>query len=268
MTLIGMIHLLPLPGSPLYGGSIKSIIDRAMNDAHILIDAGFDGLLIENFGDAPFFKERNPAHTITSMTVAANEIRKSFDRMLGVQALRNDAISALAIAHAVGAQFIRVNVLSGAMITDQGIVESNAAEVLRYRTQIAPDVKIWADVHVKHSYPLVNQQIEEAAVELVGRALADAVIVSGSGTGKETSLEDVMKVKSVVNVPIIIGSGVNEENAKKYFSYADALIVGTSIKSDWMTSTKGIDTQNPVDSIKAKRFVEAVRKLSVKNGNP
>ena len=252
MQLIGMIHLPPLPGSPRFGGSMNAVLDHAMNDAQVLIDAGFDSLLIENYGDIPFYKEHVPPHTISAMTVAAHEIRRSFDVQFGVQVLRNDAIAALAIAEAAGASFIRVNVLSGAMLTDQGIIESNAAEVLRYRSMIAPEIKIWADVHVKHAMPLVPLSIEDAAMELAERACADAIIVSGSATGKETLLEDVKRVKSVVNIPVVIGSGVTEENVHQYIPFADALIIGTSIKKD------GVPT-NPVDEERAERLVKKVK---------
>lgn len=251
IQLVGMIHLLPLPGSPRYGGSMNAVIDHATNDARILIDAGFDSLLIENYGDIPFFKNHVPQHTISSMTVVAQEIHRSFNGQFGVQVLRNDATASLAIAQAVGASFIRVNVLSSAMLTDQGIIESNAAKILRYRSMIASEIKIWADVHVKHAMPLVPSSIEDSAIELTARACADAIIVSGSATGKETNIDDVKKVKSVVKIPVIIGSGVNEKNVHQYIPYADVVIVGTSIKKNGVTA-------NSVDAERAKRLAKNI----------
>lgn len=252
MQLVGMIHLLPLPGAPRYGGSMQAIIDRAVIEAQVLTDAGFDSILIENYGDAPFHKDHVAAETIASMTVVASEVKKNSALPPGIQVLRNDALAALSIAHAVGAEFIRVNVLSGAMLIDQGIIESNAAHVLRYRSHLCPHVKIWADVHVKHAQPMQLQPIEDAALELTERSLADAIIVSGSGTGRQTSPDDVKKVRSSTTLPVVIGSGVTEENIQDYIPFANAMIVGTSIKKD------GVIT-NSIDAGRAKRLVSILK---------
>lgn len=253
MQLIGMIHLLPLPGAPRYGGSIQEILDRASHDAEILMQAGFDGMLIENYGDTPFYKSDVPPHTISGMTMVASEIRRAWKGTLGIQVLRNDANAALAIVSTIRGDFIRVNVLNGTMLTDQGIIESDAAEVLRYRALITPRAKIWADVQVKHAHPLVEIPIEEEVRDLVHRSLADAIIVSGKGTGFETSIEDVRRARNATSSPIIIGSGVSASNIRSYQDVADGVIVGTAIKKDRITT-------NPVDRDAANELVGLVHK--------
>lgn len=247
MKLIGMIHLLPLPGAPGFAGSLAAAIDRALGDAEILIAAGFDGLLVENYGDAPYFKESVPALTLTAMTTIVRALRELSPLPLGVQVLRNDALAALAIATVTGAEFIRVNVLAGAMSTDQGIIEGKAAEVLRFRAAHAPGVRIWADVHVKHARPLAGESIGDAARDLESRARADVIIVSGKGTGEETPLDRVREVRSAVTLPLAVGSGVTEENLSGYIQFADHAIVGTAAKEEGKTA-------NRVDRAKAEKL--------------
>src|SRR5436305_9160046 len=117
--LFGMVHLAPLPGAPLFGGSLDAVIDAALADARALRDGGADGLVFENFGDRPFFKDRVEARTVAAMTRVIIDVTQEVGIPFGVNVLRNDAASALAIAAATGAAFIRVNVHTGAMLTDQ-----------------------------------------------------------------------------------------------------------------------------------------------------
>ena len=184
-ALFGMVHLLPLPGAPLYGGSIDEVLDAALRDAQAIATGGCDGIVIENFGDKPFFRGRVPAETVAAMTRVINEIVGQVKVPIGVNVLRNDALSALAIAAAVGAAFIRINIHSGAMLTDQGIIEGDSAATLRLRASLAPDVMIFADHMVKHAMPMVPLDEAQAAKDLRHRGLADAVIVSGAETGAE-----------------------------------------------------------------------------------
>ncbi len=248
MKLIGMIHLLPLPGAPGFRGSLAEAADRALGDAEILAAAGFDGMLVENYGDAPFFKDAVPALTVASMTTIVRAVRELATLPLGVQVLRNDALSALAVAAATGADFIRVNVLAGAMSTDQGIIEGRAAEVLRFRAMHAPDARIWADVHVKHARPLAAESIAEAARDLETRAGADVIIVSGKGTGEETPIDSLRQVRATVSLPLAVGSGITAENLSGYIPLAEYAIVGTAIKQEGKTV-------NMVDRAKAERMV-------------
>src|SRR5439155_1654380 len=195
-TLIGMLHLQPLPGSPRWEGSMARVIDGALADARALVDGGMDALLVENYGDAPFTAGRVAAATVAGVTAVAAEIRRAFDQtLLGVNVLKNDARAALAVAAAVGGQFVRVNVHAGAVVADQGIVETDAYHTLRDRRLLGVEVLIFADVGVKHAMPLVPVEPEQAARDLVHRGLADALVVSGPATGPATPLADVKRVR-------------------------------------------------------------------------
>src|ERR1017187_10935389 len=148
---IGVIHLQPLPGSPKWGGSLKSVIDYALADTRAYERGGVDAIIIENFGDAPFTKAGVDPETIAAMSAAGSSVRVATDLPLGFNVLRNDARAALALCAACGGSFIRVNVHTGAMLTDQGIIEGDAHGTLRYRERICPSTAIFADVHVKHA---------------------------------------------------------------------------------------------------------------------
>src|SRR5262245_42320826 len=251
-TVIGMAHLIPLPGSPRWAGSMRDVLAAALADARALIDGGVDALLIENFGDAPFTPGRVEPATIASMSVVAAEVRRAFPRtLLGLNVLKNDAPAAPA---AVGAEFIRVNVHAGAVLADQGIVQSDAYGTLRDRRLLAVDVAILADVGGKHAVPLAPVETEQTARDLVHRGLADALVVSGAATGQATPLGEVKRVRSAVpDVPLLIGSGVTAETAAELLSVADGLIVGTSVKRDG-------DVRQPVDRARVEKLVAAARR--------
>lgn len=247
--LIGMIHLLPLPSSPRFVGDFDSVIQRALDDAHALAEGGADGVIVENFGDVPFHKYVE-AHTVAAMAIIVTEVVHAVNVPVGVNVLRNDAKAAMAMAAMAGAKFIRVNVHTGAMVTDQGIIEGRADETLRYRQMLGVDVKIFADVFVKHSAPLGAPTLEQAAKDTATRGLADALIISGAGTGEATPLDDVRRVKAAVpDVPVFVGSGVNADNIREILSIADGVIVGTSLKVDGKA-------ENPVDVERVRRLKE------------
>lgn len=230
--LIGVVHLAPLPGSPRWRGDLERIIKSAVADARAYEQGGADAVFIENFGDVPFTKGRVGPETIAAMAAAGRAIRHSIKLPLGFNVLRNDACAALALCAACGGDFIRVNVHTGAMLTDQGLIEGNAFETLRYQTQICPSSKIFADVHVKHAVPLGNWSIEASARDTVERGLADALIVSGSGTGMAADVSDVQRVRQACpGATILLGSGVTVDNAREFIPAADGFIVGTSLKA-------------------------------------
>ena len=250
LAVIGMLHAPPLPGSPTSELPLAAILAFILRDAEALASGGVDGLLLENFGDAPFYPATVPPATVAQLTRLAVEVRKRFSLPLGINVLRNDALSALAIAAAAEAQFIRVNVLAGARLTDQGIIEGQAHELLRLRRQLeARQIKILADVDVKHSAPLAARPLEEETADLAHRACADGVIVSGSGTGQATSREDVKVVKqAAAGRPIFVGSGLSAANVADYMGLADGLIVGSSLKAN------GVARQ-PVDPLRVKELM-------------
>ncbi len=249
---VGMLHVRPLPGSPRYDGDMRAVRDAVLRDAEALVDSGIHGLLLENFGDAPFRPHRAPAETVAHMAALGAEIRRRFPVPLGINVLRNDGRSALAVAHAAGAQFIRVNVLCGARLTDQGILEGIAAKLLRDRARLGAAVKILADVDVKHSAPLAVRPIEEEAEEMLERGGADGLVVSGPGTGKPADPQQLRAVRAVARgAPVFVGSGVTAENVGDYAVWADGFLVGTWLKRDGLVTA-------PVDPARVKRLMEGI----------
>jgi membrane complex biogenesis BtpA family protein len=253
-TLIGMVHLPPLPGSPRWEGSMSAVVAAALDDARALVEGGMDALLLENYRDAPFTAGRVEAATVAAMAVAAAAIRDALPRTpLGISVLKNDGRSALAIACATEAAFIRVSVHAGAVVADQGIVQSDAYHVLRDRRLLAADVEIFADVQGKHAVALAPMDVEHEARDLVHRGLADALVVNGKATGEATPLAEVKRVRGAVpSVPLLVGSGVTPETVGELLSVADAAIVGTSVKRDG-------DVRKPVDAARVRRLVDARR---------
>lgn len=248
--LIGMVHLGPLPGAPT-PSPMGTVVSDALRDALALSEAGFDAVMVENFGDAPFFADDVPKVTIAAMTRAIGAIVDAVDIPVGVNVLRNDALGALAVAAATGASMIRANVLSGTMYTDQGIVEGKAAEVARARAGLCPEVAILADVFVKHATPPPGLTLVQATHDLSGRGGADALVVSGGGTGSAISLDDARVVKKAApHLPLVVGSGATPETLPGLFEVVDSVIVGTSIKVDGVTT-------NPVDARRAAALVAA-----------
>lgn len=251
--LIGVVHLAALPGSPNFGGDLKPCLEAAASDARLLAEAGFDAVIVENFGDYPFYADNVPAVTVAAMTRAVSSVADAVELPVGVNVLRNDALAALSIAAATGAAFIRVNVLTGAMTTDQGLISGRAAEVMRLRSALKVDVEVFADVMVKHAAPPPGLTIEQATADTVERAMADAVIVSGAATGDEPALEQVRRVAGAAGAtPVLLGSGVTEANVAGLLAVADGAIVGTALKVDGITT-------NPVDPRRAAAFVRAAR---------
>ena len=162
-AVIGMVHLRALPGSPRWDGDMPALLRAALDDARALAEGGADALLVENHGDVPFTARRVDAATVAGMAVAIAEIRRALPLPIGVNVLKNDVRSALAVAAATGARFVRVNVHVGAVATDQGIIESDAHDTLRYRRLLGVDVAILADVQAKHGLPLAPMPIEQEA---------------------------------------------------------------------------------------------------------
>ncbi len=263
-ALIGMIHLPALPGAAGFSlrghahttdaqDALGAIIDRATREAVLLQDAGFDAVVVENFGDAPFHATTVEPHTVASMAQCVRAVVAACRIPVCVNVLRNDAIAALAVAATAGAQAIRVNVHMGVYATDQGMIEGRAAETLQYRQRLGADVAIWADVHVKHAQPLSQLDIALAAEELVARGRTDAVIVSGSTTGRSADLDDLRRVKGALpQCPVFVGSGVTGQNIREYLELCDGVIVGSDLKQDGEAS-------NPLDADRVARFVVAAR---------
>ena len=254
-AVFGMVHLRALPGAPLFSGSIDAVIESAVGDARALVAGGCDGVIFENFGDRPFRKHVD-AETVAAMTRVIAEVRRDLRLPFGVNVLRNDARAALAIGAATGAAFIRINIHIGAMVTDQGIIEGQAADTLRHRAAFAPHVLIFADHLVKHATPIGEVDEIQMARDLRERGRADALIVSGRETGAAADLKRLLRTREAVDAPILVGSGLTAENAANYAD-ADGAIVGTSVKRDGRV-------EMPVDPLRVERIVRAFKPIVVR----
>jgi membrane complex biogenesis BtpA family protein len=250
---IGVVHLLPLPSSPRWGGNFKTVIDRAEREAAALAAGGVDGMIVENFFDAPFTNGQVDPVVVSAMTVIVERLMGLVTVPIGVNVLRNDARSSLAIASCVGAKFIRVNVLTGVMATDQGLIEGCAHDLMRYRRELGSDVQILADVLVKHAQPIGRPGLSLTVRETLERGLADGVILSGAATGTPPSLEDLEVAQAAArSKPVLIGSGATWENIPHLMKAADGAIVSSSLKRHG-------NIDEPIDPIRVSQFVEAVQ---------
>jgi hypothetical protein len=251
-ALIGVIHLPALPASPRHILSMGEIVERAIAEARTLQEAAFDAAVIENFGDVPFTPRTLPPASVAAMAVVAEHVRRAVGLLIGINALRNDAVAALAIASAAGASFVRVNVHTGVSAADQGLLEGRADETLRYRKQLGKRIAILADVHVKHATPLSEPDIARAAKDTAYRGLADGLIVTGPATGEPVDLDDLRRVRDAVpDRRLFVGSGATADTAASLLSVATGIIVGTGIKADR-------NPDNPIDPTLARAFAHAV----------
>ena len=226
-----------------------------MLDAKAYARAGFTGVLVENYGDAPWWKSDAPRETCASQAVAAAAVRAEVgDHVaVGVNVLRNDGRTAIAIAAAAGLDFVRINVLSGAAVTDQGIVEGDAANVLRDRARLAPDVRIFADVRVKHAAPLAPRPLEDEVRDLLERGGADGLVVTGPRTGSPVDKAFLLAVRALAGkAPVLVGSGATAKTVRDLLAAADGVIVGTAVK-------RGGKTSAAVDPARARAFARATR---------
>lgn len=250
---IGVVHLSPLPTSPRWKGKLKEVIARAEQEATALAAGGVDGIIIENFFDAPFTKDRVDPAVVSAMTLIVDRIQGMVMLPIGINVLRNDARSAMAIASCTDIQFIRVNVLTGVMATDQGLIEGKAHELLRYRRELSSQVAIMADVLVKHARPLGTPNLTTAVKDTIERGLADGVILSGWATGSPPTREDLELASAAAgDTPVFIGSGANWSNITQLMQAADGVIVSSSLKR------RGKITET-IDPIRVSQFVEAAK---------
>lgn len=250
---VGMVHLPPLPGAPGFDGDRVALRERAIADARALEAGGVDAVLVENFGDAPFYPDEVPTHTVADVSVLARAVVEAVDIPVGVNVLRNDADAALSAAAAAGGEFVRVNVHVGSSVTDQGVLEGRAFETMRRRERLDADVAVLADVDVKHAAPLGGRPLAERVADVVERGLADGVVVSGSGTGRPTDDETLATVRETLDAvapetPLFVGSGVTSETVAATLDVADGVIVGTALK-------EGAETTNRVDPDRVREVV-------------
>lgn len=235
--LIGMVHVRALPGAPHASLPIVEIVRIAVTEARALRDAGFDAVMLENMHDAPYLNRTVGPEITACMTVALAAVREAVECPLGVQILAGANREALAAALACGAQFIRAEGFVFAHVADEGIIASDAGELLRYRRAIGADaIAVFADVKKKHSSHAITADVslEETAhaAEFFG---ADAAIVTGAATGAPTDLQDLQAARRGTQLPVLVGSGTTAGSLEKLWPHADAFIVGSSLKAggDW-----------------------------------
>lgn len=250
--IIGMVHLLPLPSSPKYEGSLEPIIERAIKDARALQQAGFDGMIVENFADLPYTTGPGPLERTVAFTVILNEIRRIVEKPLGVNIQFNDYEAEVITAGLCGADFVRVEAFVDSVTTVGGITAACSADLQRLKARMQfQELAVFADVHVKEA-SLIGATTLEESVKNAEHAGADVLIVTGSATGQATPIEAVQRAKSCTQLKVIVGSGFNRKHAKEILQVADGAIVGSSIKY-------GGDVFNAVDPRAAKELIETVR---------
>ncbi|MCD8140627.1 MAG: BtpA/SgcQ family protein [Planctomycetaceae bacterium] len=256
--IIAMVHLRPLPGSPLYSRAERDfakVLAIAVEEAKILEDAGVDGLQVENIWDYPYQKGDEIGHeTTAALAVATAKVREAVSIPVGVNCHLNGAEPALAAAVMGGARWIRVFEYVNAYISQVGYVDSVAARLARYRKALeATDVMFMCDVNVKHGshFIISDRPVFEQArdAEIQG---ADALIVTGFETGTPPNAENIAQCKKGVTLPVLLGSGITRENARELLAIADGAIVGSYFKKD-------NDWKKPVEASRARAFMEAMR---------
>ncbi len=249
--LLGAVHLQALPSAAGHR-SMDEVLSRALADARVLARGGFDGVVVENFGDAPFHKgtpdDRVPPDVPAALALVAHEIRRECGLPVAINCLRNDGRAALGAAAVAGARWVRVNVLTGAYVTDQGLIEGEAAGLAAYRKQLGAPVEILADLFVKHAQPLVAAPIAVAARDLAERSGAAALVLSGQRTGAAVDVGFFDSVRAAVGeFPIWLGSGLDPGNAAALWPRCDGAIVGTWTK-------RGGRVGAPVDAARVRRL--------------
>lgn len=262
-AVIGVIHSLPLPGSPHYEGeTVESIYRYACEEAERYGAGGVDGLIVENHGDIPFAKpdELGP-ETAACMAVMADRVRRASGLPIGINVLANGAVAGIAVAKASGAVFVRVNQWANAYVANEGFVEGKAGAASRYRAGLrARDIAIFTDVHVKHgAHAIVADRTLAQLTQDVEFFDADAVIVTGQRTGDSAKLDELQAVSGATKLPVLVGSGVNPDNVASIFDHADAVIVASALKH-------GGSWWNPVDPARLAQFMSVVRQVRQTHG--
>jgi len=253
---LGVIHVGALPGTPRSTQTIAELVTAAKREAQLYRDSGVDGVVIENMHDVPYLRGEVGPEIVAAMTVVGSEVKGELKLPVGIQILAGANVEAMAVAHAAGLDFIRAEGYAYAHVADEGLIQSSAAKLLRYRRMIgAARVQVWADVKKKHSAHAITADVglgETAeTVEFMG---ADCVIVTGTVTGSPPTVRDVREAKTHCRVPVILGSGMSPNNISEFYHEADGFIVGSAFKVDGLWS-------NTVDPSRVEQFMSVVSSL-------
>lgn len=252
--IIGMVHTPALPGTKNYSGDMKAVIDFAIKDANTLSKAGVDALIVENFNDFPRTNYLQ-LEQVAALSAVAQAVKEVIKIPMGIDAAFTDTKASIAIAVAVGADFIRVPVFVDTVITADGMAYPSAGEAIRYRRMLGGDnIQILADIQTKHTHMLSSNVTIEESAELAVESGADAIIITGQHTGATTPIETIKKVKNVINIPIIVGSGFSISNAEEQLNLIDGAIVGSAFKINGKIS-------NPIDYKKTVAIMKKVNEI-------
>jgi membrane complex biogenesis BtpA family protein len=255
-TIIGMIHVDALPGTPRFNHSFQDVIAKARTEALTYRGAGIDMLAIENMHDVPFLRQKVGSEIVAAMAVIGYEVKNAAGLRCGIQILAGANFEALAAAQAAGLDFIRAEGFVFAHIADEGFIDGCAGPLLRYRRQIgADDILVLTDIKKKHSSHAITADVD--IVETAHAAeffLSDGVIVTGIATGAAANLEEIQRVKEAVSIPVLVGSGITLDNVGRYLAIADGLIIGSYFK-------QGGHWTGEVDFERVKTFMDKVNKM-------
>ncbi|MEZ0368976.1 MAG: BtpA/SgcQ family protein [Candidatus Sericytochromatia bacterium] len=253
-SIIAMIHLLPLMGTPNQTHATDEILDTALQEAERYLKAGVDALMIENMHDLPYLNREVGPEIVAQMSIIAHEIKRLSSVPCGIQILAGANQQALAVAAAAGLAFIRAEGFVFSHIADEGQMDACAGDLLRYRRQMeAQSILVLTDIKKKHSAHAITQDVNIVeTAEAAAFFQSDGLILTGSATGKAANLQEIEAVKAAVELPVLVGSGVALDNLEAYLSRADALIIGSyfKVKGAW---------QNTVDYERCARFMESVK---------
>jgi membrane complex biogenesis BtpA family protein len=252
--IIGMIHVGALPGTPGNHLPLSKIIAAAVREAKVYRDADLDGIALENMHDVPYLRGGVGPEIVAAMTMIGQAVKAEFQGVIGIQILAAANREAIAVAHAAGLDWVRVEGFAFAHVADEGFIDSCAAELLRYRKQVgAEKIEVWADIKKKHSSHAITADISLGETAHAAEFMrADALIVTGPVTGRPPVPADILEAKANTHLPVMLGSGMTSENIEQFLPSADGFIVGSFFKQDG-------NWNNPVDARKVKVFLKRVR---------
>lgn len=254
--IIGMVHVDALPGTPKYKGDKNNIINKAIDEAKIYLDAGINSIAIENMHDVPYLNRKVGPEIISMLSIIAYEVKNRTNLPIGLQILAGANKEALACAKSAGIDFIRVEGFVFAHVADEGFINSDAGELLRYRKIIdAENILIFTDIKKKHSSHNLTADVSiEETAKAAEFFLSDGLILTGASTGKEADVNEIKAVKKVSKLPVIIGSGITEKNVENYLPFCNAMIVGSYFKREG-------NWENMVDGKRVKSFMKKVNTI-------
>ncbi len=259
--LFGMIHTQALPGTPKNILSVKEIISQAKKEAMLLKNNGIDGIIIENMHDIPYLNRTVGDEISTLLSIICYEVKNETKLSVGLQILAGANKSAIAAANSAGIDFIRAEGFVFSHVADEGLFNSDAGELLRYRRQIgAENISVFVDIKKKHSSHSITNDISiDETAKAAEFFIADGIIVTGKATGEKANVSELISVRKAVKLPILIGSGITPINLSEYYNLADGFIVGSYIKKD------GIWNNHP-DENRIRTLVKSFEKL-IKESN-